>query len=76
MRTELQPRPARFFGVKTKPQYFNLRTWLEPEEITYPSGNMIRRARALNVDTGRLNLVHCGVPVCSEYTTQPKGVQQ
>ena len=48
--------------MRTNPQYFNLSTWLGPEEITYPSGAMIRRARAINVDTGKLQIVRCGLP--------------
>jgi hypothetical protein len=55
--------------MRTDPQIMSLGTWLEPEEITYPSGGMIRRARALNVDTGRLNVVRCGIP--DTYFTIP-----
>ena len=36
-------------------------TWLEPEEACYPSGAMKRRCRAVNVETGRLQTVRCGI---------------
>jgi hypothetical protein len=48
--------------MATEPQYFANDTWLEPEEITYPSGAMIRRAKAINVTTGKLQTVRCGIP--------------
>lgn len=54
-----EPKPRR--GMRSSPQYCRLGTWLEPEEITYPSGAMIRRARAFNANTGRLNVVRCGI---------------
>jgi hypothetical protein len=44
-------------------------TWLEAEELTYPSGGKIRRARAYNTATGRLSVVRCGIP--DTYFTIP-----
>lgn len=68
-RREPTPRNANFYGMRSTPILMNLGTWLEPEEITYPSGAMIRRARAVNVETGRLVVVRCGVP--DTYFTIP-----
>jgi hypothetical protein len=62
MPTDPKPRNACFFGMRSTPIYGHLATWLEPEEITYPSGAMIRRCRAINVETGRLRVVRCGIP--------------
>lgn len=59
---EPQPRSANFLGMRTDPHRMNLGTWLEPEELTYPSGSMVRRARAINIDTGKLKVVRCGIP--------------
>ncbi len=56
------PRSANFYGMRSDPQFFELGTWLEPEEITYPNGAMVRRARAINTDTGKLKVVRCGIP--------------
>lgn len=61
-RGEPAPRSCNYYGMKSEPQRMPLGTWLEPEEITYPSGSMIRRARAYNVNTGRRNVVRCGIP--------------
>lgn len=61
-RKEPGPRQSSYFGMRTEPIYGRLGTWLEPEEITYPSGSMIRRCRAVNVETGRLKVVRCGIP--------------
>lgn len=58
---EPKPRAAWFYGMRTDPQRFGLGTWLEPEEICYPNGTMVRRARAVNVETGRLKVVRCGL---------------
>lgn len=41
---------------------FALGTGIEPEEYCYPRGGMTRLARAINVATGRLNTVRCGIP--------------
>lgn len=62
MKTEPRPRSANFYGMRSEPLIGTLGTWLEPEEITYPSGAMIRRARAINADTGKLKVVRCGIP--------------
>lgn len=58
---EPKPRKAVCYGMRCDPQEFGLGTWLEPEEITYPNGTLIRRARAVNAETGRLNVVRCGI---------------
>lgn len=54
-------RHAGYYGMRADTLQMQLGTWLEPEEITYPSGAMIRRARAYNVETGRLLVVRCGI---------------
>ena len=59
---EAKPRSATYFGMRSEPILAPMGTWLEPEEITYPSGAMIRRARAINTDTGRPKVVRCGIP--------------
>lgn len=64
-----KPRTSSYFGMKSEGSYLALGTWLEPEEITYPSGAMIRRARAINVETGKLTVVRCGIP--DTYFTIP-----
>ena len=56
------PRSSNYFGMKSVATIGPLNTCLEPEEITYPSGAMIRRARAFNTDTGKLQVVRCGIP--------------
>jgi len=60
-RTGQGPRSANFYGIRSEPLWFGLETWLEPEEITYPSGAMIRRARAINAITGKAITVRCGI---------------
>ena len=62
MPREPKPRSSHFYGMRCEPTYGELGTWLEPEEICYPSGAMVRRCRAVNVETGRLNVVRCGIP--------------
>lgn len=44
-------------------------TWLEPEELCYPHGGMRRRCRAMDVSTGKLRTVRCGIP--DTYFTIP-----
>lgn len=61
MKHDPKPRNANFYGMRSEAQSFGLGTWLEPEEITYPSGAMIRRARAMNTETGKLKVVRCGI---------------
>lgn len=58
---EPQPRIARYFGAPREGDRFGLGTWIEPEEFCYPNGAMVRRARAINVETGRLRVVRCGI---------------
>jgi hypothetical protein len=56
-----QPRKCVYFGMESPPLLCAKETWLEPEEMTYPSGGMKRRARAINKDTGKLQVVKCGL---------------
>lgn len=57
------PRSTSFYGMRSDPQFMELGTWLEPEEICYPSGRLgIRRARAYNTNTGKLVIVRTGIP--------------
>ena len=58
---EPKPRKAVYWGMCCDSQWFGMGTWLEPEEITYPNGAMVRRARAVNAETGRLVVVRCGI---------------
>lgn len=58
---EPRPRSGVFYGMCCDSQWFGMGTWLEPEEITYPNGAMVRRARAVNAETGRLVVVRCGI---------------
>lgn len=58
---EPKPRSGVFYGMRSWPLGFGMGTWLEPEEITYPNGAMVRRARAVNAETGRLVVVRCGI---------------
>ncbi len=44
-------------------------TWLEPEELCYPSGGRHRRALALVAGTETLRVVRCGIP--DTYFTIP-----
>jgi hypothetical protein len=60
-RKEPQPRRCKFFGIETPALRMAHGTWLEPEELTYPSGAKIRRARAIDKDTGKLRVVRCGL---------------
>lgn len=61
------PRSACFYGMRTDPQILSLGTWLEPEEICYPSGRLgIRRARAYNVETGKLTIKRTGISIMSD----------
>lgn len=61
MKTTPKPRSSSYFGVQNCGSFGDKDTWLEPEEITYPSGSMIRRCRAMCED-GVLRVVLCGVP--------------
>lgn len=54
------PRSSNFFGMRSTPHHGENDTWLEPEEITYPSGAMIRRCRAVCPD-GIPRVVTCGI---------------
>ena len=56
-----KPRSSNYLGMREDASMFNLGTWLESESITYPSGAMTRRARAINSDTGKLQVVRCGI---------------
>lgn len=48
------PRPGSTYGEHG--------TWLEPEELCYPNGKMVRRCRARHVTTKELVSVTCGIP--------------
>jgi hypothetical protein len=61
MAREAKPRSANYYGMRSEPTIGAQGTWLEPEEITYPSGAMIRRCRALCED-GKLRVIRCGIP--------------
>ena len=61
-KAEPKPRIVGFMGMRSYPSLLNLGTWLEAEEVTYPNGGMIRRARAIDCETGRLKVVRCGIP--------------
>lgn len=69
MKREPQPRDTSCYGMKCFPQHMALGTWLEPEALTYPSGSMIRRARAIDTTTGKLRVVRCGI--ADTYFTIP-----
>lgn len=56
------PRQIRYLGMQHYPRHYRLGGWLEPEEACYPYYAMVRRAYAINVDTGKLQVVRCGVP--------------
>lgn len=62
MKKEPQPRKCVYFGMYSPASFFEKGTWIEAEEMTYPSGSMKRRARALNVDTGKIQVIKCGLP--------------
>jgi hypothetical protein len=62
MSKQRKPRTSNFFGGRSEATVRPLGTWLEPEELCYPNGGMTRYAAAINVKTGRLNTVKCGIP--------------
>ena len=68
-KTEPKPRAVSYYGMRSTATHGTLGTWLEPEELTYPSGAMVRRARAINVETGKLVVIRCGIP--DTYFTIP-----
>jgi len=55
-----EPRVSTFMGAREEAQHKG-GTWLEPESLCYPSGGMLRRARARFAD-GELRVVRCGIP--------------
>lgn len=57
------PRPCVYLGSHQEPQFFEHGTWLEPEEMAYPSGSISagRRAAALFPD-GKVRIVQVGIP--------------
>jgi hypothetical protein len=55
-----EPRASHFMGLKEQPILGARGTWLEPESLTYPSGAMLRRCRALCED-GKLRIIRCGL---------------
>lgn len=55
---------------REEPHFLRLGTWLEPESICYPSGRLgLRRALAINVETGKPQVVRTGIP--DTYFTLP-----
>lgn len=56
-----EPRSNNFLGMRSQPLYGDKGTWLEPEDLTYPSGGMLRRCKALCED-GKLRIIRCGIP--------------
>lgn len=57
-----EPRTAYFWGARSEPHFGRLETWLEPEELCYPSGGKHRRAKCIDITTGKSRIVHCGIP--------------
>jgi len=57
---EPQPRISHYMFQTEEPYYGAKGTWIEAESITYPSGSMIRRCRALCED-GKLRIIKCGI---------------
>lgn len=55
-----EPRVSCFMGRRECAQRKG-DTWLEPESLCYPSGGMLRRARARCGD-GKMRVVRCGIP--------------
>lgn len=55
-----EPRSSNFMGMKNSPIIGAKGTWLEPEELTYPSGGMHRRCRAVCQD-GKLRVIRCSI---------------
>lgn len=66
-----EPRPSRFMGMESQPSYLG-ETWLEPEELCYPSGGMHRRAK-VRMPEGNLRIVVCGIPDTA-FSIPTKGV--
>lgn len=56
------PRISSFMGSRDAPVLGKDGTWLEAESFAYPNGAKKRRCRAKNVQTGELQVVHCGIP--------------
>jgi len=61
MKKEPKPRRCCYFGMHCPAQFHARGTWMEAEEMTYPHGHMVRRARVINTETGKLVVVRCGI---------------
>ena len=59
--TAPKPRRSSFAGMVTDAVIHPDGTWLEPEELCYPSGGMLRRAYATCED-GVKRVCVCGIP--------------
>lgn len=55
------PRSANYLGMKTQAHTAKDGTWLEPEELCYPSGRELRKAYA-KCEDGELRVITCGIP--------------
>lgn len=60
MKSATQPRISHFMGMKNAPLRHSDGTWLEAESICYPSGGMLRKAKATCPD-GKQRVVKCGI---------------
>jgi hypothetical protein len=56
-----KPRQSLFYGMRASAHIEDNGTWLEPEELCYPTGGMTRKAYAMFPD-GVKRLVTCGIP--------------
>ena len=56
-----QPRQSNYMGMRSSAVLGAGGTWLEPEELTYPSGGFHRRAY-VRFDDGQLRVVRCSIP--------------
>jgi len=57
-----KPRHGSYMGMSGPPLLGAKDTWLESETLCYPKGGKTRRAYAINVETGKHQLVWCGIP--------------
>ena len=56
------PRTSHFMGSVGHPTIGTNGTWIESEEMAYPSGAKKRRCMARELSTGKLKLVYCRIP--------------
>jgi hypothetical protein len=55
-----KPRTSYFMGSKSEPWYESYGTWVEAEDICYPQGGFIRRAKVLHPD-GKLRILRTSI---------------